>query len=274
MRGKYMTADSVRNAVRSAGARDYLDQTAAEAGKKSKYKGIWYYQTGRAIQKDWMPRPEWSAVVVAPPAAAGKAPPKMIDIYRVGEPPFFAIHAFESEVEAALAYDYATLWLLLRSKGCTDSKLRNHRWNLPQLKLWQRPAVKWLAACGLEEVNAVQKYVRNKVRGSMQELLERGLLTKERAQSFKRQQERLQEWRSELTQEGQREAAAKQAAWREKERLAARRHAQRERNAAAASWLLKKLLPKKQQPTAAQKEATRKKKAAARQKVERAAAKA
>ncbi|EFN55450.1 expressed protein [Chlorella variabilis] len=162
MRGKYMTADSVRNAVRSAGARDYLDQTAAEAGKKSKYKGIWYYQTGRAIQKDWMPRPEWSAVVVAPPAAAGKAPPKMIDIYRVGEPPFFAIHAFESEVEAALAYDYATLWLLLRSKGCTDSKLRNHRWNLPQLKLWQRPAVKWLAACGLEEVNAVQKYVRNK----------------------------------------------------------------------------------------------------------------
>lgn len=36
MRGKYMTADSVRNAVRSAGARDYLDQTAAEAGKKSK----------------------------------------------------------------------------------------------------------------------------------------------------------------------------------------------------------------------------------------------
>lgn len=111
----------------------------------TRYKGIWYYQTGRAIQKDWMPRPEWSAVVVAPPAAAGKAPPKMIDIYRVGEPPFFAIHAFESEVEAALAYDYATLWLLLRSKGepncqCVPAACLSHCCRIMQAWHGQRDA--------------------------------------------------------------------------------------------------------------------------------------
>lgn len=56
---------------------------------------------------------------MSPPAAAGKPPPVPVDVYRTSSEPFLAIHNFASEEEAALAHDYATLWLQLCCKPGT-----------------------------------------------------------------------------------------------------------------------------------------------------------
>jgi len=56
-------------------------------------------------------------VVKLVPAWAGTAPPAPVNVYRSNAPLFLAIHALDSEPEAALCYDYAMLWLRLKAKG-------------------------------------------------------------------------------------------------------------------------------------------------------------
>ncbi|KAL4437195.1 hypothetical protein ABPG75_004334 [Micractinium tetrahymenae] len=170
------TRRGVKEAISRCAAHDDLDEKAEAAGKK--YAGIWMHEEGRSIEPSYGIKrpPSWSGVVQDPPPEAD-APPLPVDSDRSKEQPFFAVHNLRSEVEAALAVDYGNLWLKLHSRGMTEKALRRHRWNLPQLRLWDQPALlAELGQFGLDMAANVQSLARN----SLPQLPELKLLPKER----------------------------------------------------------------------------------------------
>lgn len=63
-------------------------------------------------------KPSWSAVLQDPPAGAGPPPRRLRNIFTGrNDPPFFELHGLKSELEAAAAADFVSLWMRLRCKG-------------------------------------------------------------------------------------------------------------------------------------------------------------
>ncbi|KAL4420839.1 hypothetical protein ABPG75_010495 [Micractinium tetrahymenae] len=155
-------ADSMRTAIRAGALRDMIDDEAAQAGKKSQFRGIWFYKRGRSADVGPWSKPSWSAVLQDPPAGAGPTPRRPSgDPYGRNDPPFFALHGLKSEAEAAAAADYVALWMRLR---CKVSSLAAQSWNLPALRLWEQPTtVRTLRGHKLADVDKARSYIRRKV---------------------------------------------------------------------------------------------------------------
>lgn len=63
-------------------------------------------------------KPSWSAVLQDPPAGAGPPPRRLRNNFTGrNDPPFFELHGLKSELEAAAAADFVSLWMRLRCKG-------------------------------------------------------------------------------------------------------------------------------------------------------------
>lgn len=156
--------------------------------------------------------------------------------------PFFAVHNLESEAEAALAHDYATLWLCLRCPGCTLESLSSQKWNLPQMRVWEDAhAVRALARLGIDEAKGAQKYIRTKMSAQAAVLAERGLLRKERVQRLDRHQKELEKWRETCTREEQEKEEQRAAVWREAQAAAQRIELQHAEHGQTAKTLLAEL---------------------------------